>query len=64
MGFGITELLIIVILIAVFVLIFGSVLVKAGFSRWWALILFVPLVNLVMLWVFAFMKWPVENKAG
>ncbi len=31
---------------------------KAGYSRFWALIVFVPLINLIMLWAFAFARWP------
>lgn len=34
------------------------VMQKAGYSGWWALIGFVPVVNIVMLWVFAFADWP------
>lgn len=34
---------------------------KAGFSGLWSLLLIVPLVNLVALWVFAFMTWPVDD---
>ena len=34
------------------------ILNKAGLSVWWALTLVVPLVNLAMIWVFAFSRWP------
>jgi hypothetical protein len=37
---------------------------KAGYSGWWVLLAFVPLVNLVMFWVFAFSRWPaIERRA-
>ncbi len=39
-----------------------QVLKRTGFSRAWVLILFVPLVNLVFLWIYAFMRWPVEGE--
>lgn len=32
---------------------------KAGYSGWWVLITIVPVVNFVMLLVFAFSEWPV-----
>jgi uncharacterized membrane protein YhaH (DUF805 family) len=32
---------------------------RAGFSGWWALITFVPVVNLLALWYFAFVQWPI-----
>jgi hypothetical protein len=31
---------------------------KAGFDGRWALVLLVPVVNIIMIWVFAFSRWP------
>ncbi|MGR8999115.1 MAG: hypothetical protein ACU88J_08720 [Gammaproteobacteria bacterium] len=31
---------------------------KAGFDGWWALVLLIPVVNIAMIWVFAFKRWP------
>lgn len=61
MAIGIWELIILAVLIVLVVVIFGPVVKKAGFARWWALVLFVPLINLIMIWAFAFMKWPAEK---
>lgn len=36
---------------------------RAGYSGWWFLTMFVPIVNLVMIWVFAFAKWPALDRA-
>ena len=50
-----------VIFILFFVLplwFFGKAVGKAGFSPWWVLFAVVPIVNIVMLWVFAYAKWP------
>jgi hypothetical protein len=38
-----------------------QILKRTGFSRAWVLILFVPIVNLVFLWIYAFKRWPVES---
>lgn len=54
---------IILVMAVLLVLIFGIVVKKAGFSRWWSLLLVVPLVNLIMIWVFAFVEWPAEKNA-
>jgi hypothetical protein len=35
---------------------------RAGFSGVWSLLLFVPFVNFVMLWVFAFVRWPRDGE--
>ena len=31
---------------------------KAGYSGAWSLFALVPVINVIMLWVFAFAKWP------
>lgn len=44
------------------VVIFGvpiaKILTRAGWNRWWTIVFFVPFLNLVILWVFAFGRWP------
>lgn len=44
--------------VVLFLWLYGRILMRAGFSGWWALLALIPLVNLVMLWVFAFIDWP------
>jgi hypothetical protein len=39
-----------------------KILSKAGYSPWFALLLLVPLVNFVMILVFAFSDWPVDKE--
>jgi hypothetical protein len=36
----------------------ARILRRTGRSAWWSLLIFVPLANLIGLWVFAFMPWP------
>jgi hypothetical protein len=36
----------------------SNILHRAGRSRWWTILAFIPLVNLICLWVFAFTRWP------
>ena len=31
---------------------------KAGYSKVWVILAFIPVVNLIALWVFAFASWP------
>ncbi len=33
---------------------------KAGFSGWWVVLAVVPIVGLVLLWTFAFIRWPAQ----
>jgi uncharacterized membrane protein YhaH (DUF805 family) len=35
----------------------AKILQRTGFSTWWMLLMFVPLINIVGLWLFAFGKW-------
>jgi carbon starvation protein CstA len=37
---------------------------KAGYAGPLALLTWIPLVNIIMIWVFALTTWPVERKAG
>ena len=32
---------------------------RAGFSPWWAALILLPVVNLIMIYVFAFARWPI-----
>ena len=35
-----------------------KVLSRAGFSRWWVLVAFLPIVAWLGIWVFAYVRWP------
>jgi len=61
MGISIWQLIIILFIILIPLLIFRPIAKKAGYSGWWALAMVIPLVNLIMIWVFAFAKWPVAK---
>ena len=39
-------------------LLFIPAVKKAGFSVWWVALSLVPVVGLILLWVFAYAKWP------
>lgn len=38
------------------------ILEKAGFDGRWTLALLIPVVNIVMIWIFAFSHWPNLHK--
>jgi hypothetical protein len=50
--------LIVIVVSAIFVVPIVKIIQKAGYSGWWVLLWFVPIANIVMLWVFAFADWP------
>jgi len=47
--------LLVIIVVAVPV---ANILHRAGRSRWWTVLAFLPLLNLIGLWVSAFSRWP------
>ena len=57
-GLSIAHLVILVVWLVAYFVPAVMIVRKAGYSGWWCLIGFVPLVNLIMFWVFAFAKWP------
>ena len=36
----------------------GRILNRIGFSPLWAIVMFIPLLNLIALWILAFTEWP------
>jgi uncharacterized membrane protein YhaH (DUF805 family) len=63
-GFSSVGLIIGLIFTVVMFIPYVMIIRKAGYSGWWVLILFVPIVNFIMLWVFALARWPVEERAA
>ncbi|MBX3515090.1 MAG: hypothetical protein KF826_02350 [Xanthobacteraceae bacterium] len=51
-----------ILILAFYFAIFGvpvmQLLARTGHSRLWILVAFIPLVNLIFLWVWAFKRWP------
>jgi hypothetical protein len=52
------HLLIVILVLAIIIVPGVKIIQKAGYSGWWILLWFVPLANIIMLWVFAFADWP------
>ena len=59
---GAFELLVIVIVAGIAVLPIWRIVSKAGFPGVLSLLFLIPMVNIIMLFVFAFMKWPIERE--
>ena len=58
----VVMLLVYVAIMALAIWAYVRVARKAGYSPWWALGAFVPLLNLVVFLVFAFGEWPIERE--
>lgn len=58
---GVTLLIWLTLWVLIFVVPIVKVLNRVGFSGWWSILWFVPLVNLIALWIFAFARWPIDE---
>jgi hypothetical protein len=62
-GYGPLHWLWFIVMIAVVIYPVGRILGRMGvFSPLWAIVTFIPLVNLIALWIVAFTDWP-ESEA-
>ncbi|NTZ87909.1 DUF805 domain-containing protein [Burkholderia metallica] len=52
------QLLVSLVLVAIVVYPYVRIVRRTGHSGWWILTMCVPVLNFVMLWVFAFARWP------
>jgi len=50
------------IITAVQILIFCKIFSKTGFSWALGLLMFIPIANIIMLFVLAFAEWPIERE--
>jgi len=63
-GFSIWHWLIVLIWLFVVGFPVARILGRLGYSRWWTVLAFFPLVNLICLWLLAFAQWPRLKEAG
>jgi hypothetical protein len=54
--------LLIILLVLVMIFPVVRIIRRTGHSGWWCLLLFVPVLNWVALWIFAYAKWPAVDK--
>lgn len=63
-SFSIWHWIVALFWVAVFIIPGWRIASKAGYSGAWSLLLLVPIINLVVIWIFAFMRWPAQRSAG
>ena len=59
---GLISLIVIALYVLVFVIPIAKVLRRVGFSGWGSILAVVPLLGIIGLWIFAFMRWPLDDK--
>jgi hypothetical protein len=55
---SIFHLLIVIVLGVLIVVPYWKIFPRAAWSKWMSLLMLIPVVNIIMLWVLAFKKWP------
>ena len=60
-GYGYGHWLFFVIMVAVVLYPAGRILNRLGLSPFWSVLIFVPLVNVISLWILAFIDWPAST---
>ena len=58
------QVILVIFFLAIHLIPSSTIVRKAGFSHWWGLFGIIPIANIVMLWVFAFISWPVCKTPG
>ena len=61
---GWAHWLIFIAMIALVLYPAGRILKRIGFSPFWSVLAFVPIVNLAALWVLALIEWPVRRSGA
>ncbi len=61
---GLIGLLIGLVVLVFMLYVYARIFHKAGYSGWLAVLMLIPLVNLVVIIWFAFAHWPVERGAA
>jgi hypothetical protein len=59
---SIWHILILLIVFVGFLLPYGKILSRAGWSGWLCLLMLLPLVNIIFLWTFAYGRWPTLDR--
>lgn len=60
--YGPIHWLFFLVLIALVIYPIGRILNRIGLSPLWAILAFIPVLNLLALWIVAFSNWPNQNQ--
>jgi hypothetical protein len=58
------------LIVSLYIILLGypivRILKRVGYSAWWVILAFIPIANLIGLWVLSFVEWPnvPDNRSG
>ncbi len=61
-SFSIWHWAIVAAVLALFGVPVSRILRRLGFSGWWTILAFIPWINVIGLWVVAFVRWPKDRE--
>jgi len=63
-SFTIWHWVIVIVLVVVHLIPAARIVHRIGITRWYAVLLVLPLASFVALWVLAYMPWPIEKRTA
>lgn len=57
-----TIFIVFLVMMVVFIVPYFKIYQRTGQSGWMALLQFIPLINIIMLYILAFGNWPIEDE--
>jgi hypothetical protein len=57
-----SPLVMLICILGIVVYPVAKIVQRTGHSPWWTILMFIPLVNLIGLWVLALSKWPAIDR--
>jgi hypothetical protein len=61
-SFSLMHWIVVVLIFLTYVIPAHRIIRRTGYSGWWVLLGVIPLVNIVALWCFAFIRWPAVDE--
>jgi hypothetical protein len=62
-GLSIWHWIVVLLYVSILVIPIARILRRIGMSGWWSVIAIIPLLNLIGLWILAFVSWPRDRAA-
>jgi hypothetical protein len=59
---NLVGLIVVTLYVLVLIVPIAKVLRRVGFSGWWSILALVPLAGFIGLWIFAFARWPIDQR--
>jgi hypothetical protein len=59
---GLWHWIIVTLLLMLYGVPIATILGRLGYSKWWTIMFFIPLAQIIALWAFAYSRWPIVDR--